>query len=129
MIVKLRQHKTSTNKLVLLGRTADTNEELVKQLQKNEIVLHTAQPGSPFANIKAPENEVVKSEIYEAAVMCAKYSQDWRDNKKDVKIHVFSGADVFKTLGMSNGTFGVKKYKEIIAKKEDIIKFERTVQK
>jgi len=129
MIVKLRQHKTSTNKLILLGRSADTNEELVKQIQKNEIVLHTSKPGSPFANIKAPENEVEKSEIYEAAVMCAKYSQDWRDNKKDVKIHVFTGADVFKTPGMSNGTFGVKKYKEIIAKKEDIIKFEKTVQK
>jgi len=128
MIVKLRQHKTSTNKLVLLGRSADTNEELIKQAQKNEILLHTVTPGSPFANIKALESEVVKSEIYEAAVMCAKYSQDWRDNKKDVKIHVFTGADVFKTPGMSNGTFGVKKYKEVVAKKEDIIKFERTVQ-
>lgn len=120
----LRQYKTTTGKIVLLGKSSETNEELIKQSNKNEVLLHTSKPGSPFANIKAKESELTKQEIYEAAVMCAKHSQDWRDNKKDIRIHVFSASDVYKSLDMSQGTFGVKKYKEVLVKKEDIINFE-----
>lgn len=125
-MTNLRQQKLSTEKLVLLGKSATSNEELVAQADNNELLLHTAKPGSPFANIKAPEKEVTKSEIYEAAIMCAKYSQDWRDNKKNVVIHIFSKKNIHKDKSMSVGTFGVKDYKEIIVKKEDIINFEKT---
>jgi len=123
----LRQYKTSTGKIILLGKSAETNEELIKQAAKNEILLHTAKPGSPFANIKAHESDLTKQEIYEAAVMCAKHSQDWRDNKKDISVSVFSASDVYKSPDMDLGTFGVKKEKKVLVKKLDIFEFEKTL--
>ncbi len=121
----LRQYLLSTGKKVFLGKSAETNEELVKQAENSELLLHTSMPGSPFANIKAEVNETTKSEIYEAAVMCAKHSQDWRDNKKDIKIHYFLKSDTYKEKRMSLGTFGVKNFKEISVKKNDILNFEK----
>jgi predicted ribosome quality control (RQC) complex YloA/Tae2 family protein len=121
----LRQYETSTGIQVLLGKSAETNEELIKQSNKNELLLHTSKPGSPFANIKAKESDLSKQEIYEAAVMCAKHSQDWRDNKKDIPVSVFSVSDVYKTKDMPLGTFGVKKQDNILVKKQDILYFEK----
>jgi predicted ribosome quality control (RQC) complex YloA/Tae2 family protein len=120
-----REYQTSTGKNVLLGKSAETNEELVNQTAKNELVLHTSKPGSPFANIKDKASNLTKKEIYEAAIMCAKHSQDWRDNKKDVPVSIFSASDIFKSPDMKNGTFGVKKDKKIIVKKQDILEFEK----
>jgi predicted ribosome quality control (RQC) complex YloA/Tae2 family protein len=121
----LRQYSLSTGKQVFLGKSAETNEELIAQAKNGEFLLHTSKPGSPFANIKSPSVELAKEELYEAAVMCAKHSQDWRDNKKDVLIHYFLSNDVNKTKDMKTGTFGVKKFKEIKVKKEDILVFEK----
>jgi len=121
--MKFREFLTSSKKLVLAGRSAEQNEELLKTcLDKENIVLHTEAPGSPFCIIKEKEAEVSKQEIKEAAVFCAKYSQAWKKprTKKDVSVHYFLGKDVFKTKGMKLGTFGVKKFKKIIVKKEDI---------
>jgi len=128
-MTNLRQYKLSTEKIVLLGKSAETNEELVNQADKNELLLHTSKPGSPFANIKAPTKDLTKSEIYEAAIMCAKHSQDWRDNKKNIAVHTFPKTSAYKEKSMSTGTFGVKDYKEIIVKKEDILEFEKTQNK
>ena len=121
--MKFREFKTSSGKIVLAGRNAENNEELVKQAGKEEIVLHTCLPGSCFVNIKADIKEVTKQDIKEAAVFCARYSQDWRDNKKDVFIHIFTGKNIFKNKEMKTGTFGVKNFKKIIAKKEEIGRF------
>ena len=116
---KFRKFVTSSGKIVLGGKNAENNELLVEQAKTDELVLHTAKPGSPFCNIKGKAS---KEDIYEAAVFCAKYSQDWRDNHRDVEIHVFSGKDVCKEKDMKLGTFGVKKFKRVIAKKQDIEK-------
>jgi len=119
---KFRESKTSSGKVILLGRNAENNEELISQAGQNEVILHTAKPGSPFCNIKADEKDVMKGDIYEAAVFCARYSQDWRDNHQDVEVHVFLGKDIYKDKTMKLGTFGVRKFKKIVAKKEDIEK-------
>ena len=104
------------------GKSAENNEDLISQVSPKEIVLHTAEPGSPFCNIKGG---ATKADISEAAVFCAKYSQDWRDRKTDVVVHVFRGADVYKNkLLMKTGTFGVKKFDKVKVKKSDILKFE-----
>jgi len=119
--MKFREFKTSSGKLVLAGKNAENNEELVKQIEENEYVFHSAKPGSPFVNIKSPKiNEQDKKE---AAVFCASKSQDWRDNKKDVEIHYFKGKDIYKRKGMSAGTFGVKKFNSIKIKKKEINEF------
>lgn len=127
--MKFREYKISSGKLVLAGKSAENNEELVAQAKQNEYVLHTAKPGSPFTNIKASMDETSKQDLNEAAVFCAKYSQDWRDNKKDVIVHVFTGKDIYKDKNMKEGTFGVKKLKEIKVKKQEILDFENDSRK
>jgi len=123
--MKFREFKTSSGKVILAGKSAENNEELVSQVKRDEIVLHTAKPGSPFVNIKGDSKEISKEDINEAAVFCARYSQDWRDNKKDVEVHSFYGKDIYKEMKMTKGTFGVKNFKVIKVKKIDILNFDK----
>jgi predicted ribosome quality control (RQC) complex YloA/Tae2 family protein len=116
--MKFREFKTSSEKLVLAGKSAENNEDLVGQVEKNEDVFHTAKPGSPFVNIKAARTNA--KDRKEAAIFCALKSQDWRDNKSDVLIHWFKGKDVYKKKGMKTGCFGVKKHKDVLIKKMEI---------
>ena len=121
---KFRKIITSSGAHVIMGKDKRSNEELVKKFRgKENIILHTSKPGSPFCIIN--DSSSTKENIKETAVVCAKYSQDWRDNKKSVVIHVFDGKNVFKKKGMAIGAFGVKKFKEIKVKKKDIIEFEK----
>lgn len=117
--------KTSSGKLVLAGKDAESNEELVKQAGKDEIVLHTAKPGSPFVNIKEKAKKTSKEDIKEAAIFCVKFSQAWKKAKvkKDVEVHYFLGKEIFKLKDMKLGTFGVKRFKKIIIKKSEIEEF------
>ena len=117
MCAKFRELQTSSGKLLLAGKNAEQNEELVEQVGKDEIVLHTKAASSPFVNIKGKAS---KKDIKEAAVFCARYSRDWKKNKGDVEVHYFSGKDVYKLKGMKTGTFGVKRIKKIIVKKKEL---------
>lgn len=119
-----RKAETSSGKVLLAGKNAEQNEILVKQVQENEFVLHTRLPGSPFVNIKEDFKDTTKEDIKEAALFCVKYSQAWKKPKKKpekIEVHVFLGKDIFKTNDMKTGTFGVKKLKKIILKREDIV--------
>lgn len=120
--MKFREMITNSGKLVLAGKNAKNNEELISQVGDDEIVLHTSASGSPFVNIKGKAN---RKDIKEAAIFCARYSQDWRDNKRDVKVEKFKGKDIYKEKGMKLGTYGVMKFKLIKVKKKDIEKFGR----
>jgi len=111
---KFRRFYTSSNKLVLAGKNAEQNEEIIKQAEGSEIVLHTKKAGSPFVNIKGKAN---KKDMEEAAIFCAFYSRDWKKNKENVEVHYFKGKDTYKEKNMKTGTFGVKKIKKIIVKK------------
>ncbi len=118
---KFRSIKTSSGKLIIAGKDAKTNEELISQVGKEEDVLHTEKPGSPFVNIKSSTTN--DQDRKEAAIFCAAKSQDWRDNKSDVGVHIFKGKEISKSKGMKTGTFSVKKKKTIKVKKEDIKKW------
>lgn len=119
--MKFREFVTSSGLLVLGGKSSANNEELVKQIEPSEVVLHTKASGSPFVNIKG---KAKGKDVKEAAVFCAKYSQDWRDNKTDVVVHKFYGRDIFKDKGMKEGTFGVRKFKTLKVKAKRIKEFE-----
>lgn len=123
--MEFRKLILSSGKLALAGKSAENNEELVGQAGKEEIVLHTSKPGSPFVNIKSNEKETSKKDIKEAAIFCAKFSQAWKKAKikKDVQVDYFLGKDIFKLEGMKLGTFSVRKHKSIKVKKEEIEKF------
>lgn len=110
---------------MLAGKDKETNEFLVEQAEDENIVLHTEEKGSPFAEIKGKAN---KKDIYEAGVFVAKFSQDWKKNKKDVVMHYFKARDIYKQAGMPAGTFGVKKAKSVKIKSKDIQKFEQEIR-
>jgi len=118
--VKFRELKTSAGTLILAGKSAENNEELIKQIRFSEEVFHTASSGSPFVNIKGKPK---KGDIKQAVIFCAIYSREWKKNKKDVLIHRFNGKDIYKNKEMKKGTFGVKNFKLIKVKKEDIERF------
>jgi predicted ribosome quality control (RQC) complex YloA/Tae2 family protein len=121
--MKFREYKTESGKLVLAGKSAENNEELVAQIKPNEDVFHTAKPGSPFVNIKSSRTNA--KDRKQAAIFCASKSQDWRDNKSNVEVHQFKGKDIHKKKGMKLGTFGVKKYKSILIKEKEIKDFSK----
>ncbi len=120
--MSFRKYTTKSEKLVLAGKDSGQNEELINNYAgKNDFVFHTISPGSPFCVIKG---KLSKKDIEETAVFCARYSQEWKKSKdkKDVLVHYFKGNDIYKEKTMKKGTFGVKKFKIIKAKKEDIEK-------
>jgi predicted ribosome quality control (RQC) complex YloA/Tae2 family protein len=121
--MNFRKHITKNKTLILAGTSDSNNEELVSQVKPDELVFHTKSPGSPFVNIKGKPK---KGDIKEAAIMCARYSQDWRDNKKNVIVHKFRGDDIKKEKDMKIGTFGVKSIKKLEVLKEDIIKWKKS---
>ena len=114
-----RKFTTSEGRHVIAGKSAEQNEQIVQQSRPDEFVLHTKAPGSPFCNIK---EDASKQDIKETAVFCALYSRDWKENKKDVEVHIFRGKDIYKEKGMKTGTFEVKKHKSLTVKKEEIKK-------
>lgn len=123
--MKFREFFTSSGKLVIAGKDAESNESLMKEnIGKSVIVLHTKEPGSPFSII---EGKINKKDIEETAVFTAKYSQAWKKAKvkKDIIVDCFLGKDAFKEKGMKLGTFGVLKAKSIKVKKEKILELER----
>jgi predicted ribosome quality control (RQC) complex YloA/Tae2 family protein len=116
---KFRELKTDSGNIVLLGKNSQNNEELINHTMPEQEVFHTKARGSPFAVILGKPN---KQDIKQAGIFCAKFSQDWKKNKKDVLVHRFKAKDIYKTKLMKTGTFGIKKYKEVLIKKQDIKK-------
>lgn len=121
--MKPREITLDDGSKIILGRDAESNDELVSLFKGREnVILHTVLPGSPFCVIDKlnPTKEI----IYESAVICAKFSQDWRDHKSDVRIHQFTGKDVKKPIFLKKtGTWKItKKPKVIKVKKKDILK-------
>jgi predicted ribosome quality control (RQC) complex YloA/Tae2 family protein len=119
-MTKFRELISKKGTLILTGKNAENNEELIAQIKSDEEIFHTAKPGSPFVEIKGKPKP---GDIKEAAIICAKYSQDYRDNKGDVIVHIFKGKDIYKIKDMKKGTFGVKKLKAMKIKKEEIENF------
>jgi bis(5'-nucleosidyl)-tetraphosphatase len=115
-----RKFITKRGILILGGKDENSNEELVKQVDLNEYVFHTAAAGSPFVNIKGKADE---ESLNEAAIFCAKYSRDWKKHHKDIEVHRFLGKSISKSRGMKAGTFGVAKFDTIKVKKSDIENF------
>jgi len=117
---KFRELTLSSGIKILLGKDEKSNDELMKKFQNKEnIILHTVASGSPFCVLESTEEN--KKDVKQAAIICASKSQDWRDNQKSIKLHIFTGKDIEKKKGMKTGTWGLKsKPKVIKARKKDI---------
>ena len=105
---KFRWFFTSSGKLVIGGKSAEQNEEVIKKhLDKNDLVMHTYMPGSPFAVIKAGEEKVQESDIKETAIFTASFSRAWREGKKNVEVHIFKPEQIVKEKRSKKGSFTV----------------------
>ncbi len=123
--MKPREITLESGTQLLLGKDAESNDKLMKKFKgKENTIIHTVQPGSPFCVIDNPIKPS-KEDITISGAHCAGFSQDWRDNKKDVKVNIFTGKDINKTKGMKIGTWKVKNSKTKIIKKEDIEKCQK----
>jgi hypothetical protein len=100
---KYRWFFTSSGKLVIGGKNAEQNEQIMKSTESDDYVLHTASPGSPFCIIKNPS----KKDLEETAIFTGSFSHDWKNKKKKADVHVFKGGQVKKAKNMKTGTFGV----------------------
>jgi predicted ribosome quality control (RQC) complex YloA/Tae2 family protein len=119
--MKFREFVTKSGAKIIWGKDAESNEELMEKFKgKPNTIIHTVAPGSPFCVIEAKNPS--QEDVSLSASICSRYSQDWRDNKSDVKVNVFTGKEISKGKGMKTGTWNVKKFKTIIVKKEDILK-------
>lgn len=122
--MKFREIILESGTKILLGRNAENNDKLMKEFEgKENVIIHTVASGSPFCVIEKLNPN--SKEIKEAGTICASKSQDWRDNKGNVKVNIFTGKDVNKIKGMKVGTWKVKNSKTKIIKKEDIEKCQK----
>ena len=107
---KYRWFFTKSGKLVYGGKSAEQNEEVVRDLiksKKNRIIMHTKIPGSPFAVIDDYVGSVTLKDMDEAAIWTACFSRAWRNGLKKTTIDIFLSEQLVKKSGMSAGTFGV----------------------
>ena len=116
---KFREYVTLSGLKVFGGRDAESNDELVRAAGRNDVMLHTAEPGSPFVNVG---EKPLKKDVKEAAVFCARYSQAWRDGKKDVVVNKFLRSDMKKGILMKAGTWKVKRSERVLVKAVDILR-------
>lgn len=109
--LRYRWFFTSTGKLVIGGKSAEQNDELLFKLKKSNedfIVMHTASPGSPFSVILALKEEIKKTDIEEAAIFTGCFSREWRLARKKTTVDIFSLLQLYKSSTMKTGTWGVK---------------------
>ncbi|PXF57394.1 MAG: fibronectin-binding domain-containing protein [Candidatus Methanogaster sp.] len=78
-----RWFRTSDGLLVIGGRGATSNEEIVKKyLEKRDIFMHSQAPGAPVTIIKVDKGaEVSEQTIAEAAQFAISYSSIWKSGQ------------------------------------------------
>ncbi|AHF98852.1 fibronectin-binding protein [Halostagnicola larsenii XH-48] len=103
---RFRWFHTSDDFLVIGGRNADQNEELVKKyLERGDKVLHTQAHGGPVTVLKATDPseassgdvEIPDSSIEEAAQFAVSYSSVWKDGRYAGDVYVVDSDQVTKT--------------------------------
>lgn len=108
---KYRWFFTSLGNLVIGGRSAQQNDELLIKLKKQKsdyIVMHTSSPGSPFSVIFADINKVEATEVEQTAAFTGCFSRAWRDHKKKVSVDIFKLSQLYKLKSMKVGMWGIK---------------------
>lgn len=108
---KYRWFYTSSGKLVVGGKNALQNEQLLRILRaqkKERLVMHTSEPGSPFSIILADIGKLTKNDTEECAIFTASFSKAWKEGKKNALVDIFKLSQLYKLNIMKPGTWGVK---------------------
>ncbi|WP_137288775.1 ribosome rescue protein RqcH [Natronorubrum halophilum] len=103
---RFRWFHTSDGYLVIGGRNADQNEELVKKyLEPGDTVLHTQAHGGPVTVLKATDPseasssdiELPESSVEEAAQFAVSYASVWKDGRYAGDVYAVDSDQVTKT--------------------------------
>ncbi|OLZ40565.1 hypothetical protein A6E15_05975 [Natrinema saccharevitans] len=103
---RFRWFHTSDDYLVIGGRNADQNEEIVKKyLEPGDKVLHTQAHGGPVTVLKATDPseasssdiELPESSIEEAAQFAVSYASVWKDGRYAGDVYAVDADQVSKT--------------------------------
>ena len=107
---KYRWFFTKSGNLVYGGKSAEQNEEILKELmdkKEDYVIMHTNSPGSPFAIINSPIKKVSEEDLDETAIWTASFSRAWKSGKKKEVVDIFTKKQIHKEPSMRLGTFGV----------------------
>ncbi|MDI6826671.1 MAG: NFACT family protein [Candidatus Aenigmarchaeota archaeon] len=103
---KFRWFISSDGFLVVAGKDAKTNEQLIRKYMKpNDLVFHTDITGSPFVLIKNPDEKIPSQTILEAAEFCGSYSKAWKVGISAVDVYYIKPDQVKKEGGLPTGSF------------------------
>lgn len=107
---KYRWFFTASGKLVIGGKSAKQNDDLLKKIKaqdKERIVMHTEEPGSPFCILISDVEDLSQHDIRECAIFTGCFSRAWREGKRTAKVDVFNLSQLHKSKDMHEGTWGV----------------------
>ena len=108
---KYRWFYTSKGKLVVGGKNAEQNDELLKKIisaKKDYYVMHTSSPGSPFSIIVEDASKVTGRDIEESAIFTGCFSRAWRECKRKTRVDVFKIDQLSKGKETKSGTWQVR---------------------
>jgi hypothetical protein len=107
---KYKWFYTNSGKLIIGGKSASQNDEMLKSLKKEKkdfYVMHTKEPGSPFCAIISEPNKVTKNDIEECAIFTGCFSRAWKLGKNKTDVDVFMLNQVVKSKSMKLGSWSV----------------------
>lgn len=130
---KYRWFFTKSGKLVYGGKSAEQNEEVIRDLVKNKknyIMMHTGIPGSPFSVIVSSKEKISEKDLEEMAIWTGCFSRAWRSGLKKTSVDIFLTEQLLKNNKMKSGTFGVigkidrknVELKLVIAKQKNVLR-------
>lgn len=95
---KYRWFKSSEGFIVIGGRNASMNEEIVtKRMEKHDLFFHTQYPGGPVVVVKTEGKEVGDKTIFEAAQFAVSYSSLWKGGVYEGECYYVSPQQVSKS--------------------------------
>ncbi len=118
---KYRWFRTSEGFLVVAGKNAEQNEDLVKnKAEDKDVVLHAEIEGSPFTIIKTEDRDVTPLAIREASEFCASFSKAWSRGLGNVDVYWVRPSQVSKDAPsgeyIGKGSFMIKGGKNYLRK-------------
>jgi predicted ribosome quality control (RQC) complex YloA/Tae2 family protein len=95
---RFRWFESSDGFLVVGGRDAGTNEEIVKKyMEKRDIFFHTESPGSPAVIIKTEGKQVPQTTLKETAQFVVTNSEIWKSGRVEGDCYWVTPEQVSKT--------------------------------
>jgi hypothetical protein len=108
--IKYRWFFTLSGKLVIGGKSARQNDDLLKKIKaqdKERVVMHTSEPGSPFCVMMSEVENLSQQDLRECAIFTGCFSRAWREGKRTASVDIFKLSQLHKGRDMQEGTWGV----------------------